>query len=75
MSNSEVPIVSSSYITIKVHDKEIEKKKDVITHLFSSYPKEDTYFDLTSDGVIIHLRELDFFSFNWNFLRFFVKAT
>jgi len=64
MSNSEAPqIVSSSYITIKVYDKEIEKKKDILTHLFSSYPKEDIYFDLISDGVIIYLRELDFFSF------------
>jgi DNA modification methylase len=64
MSISEVPqIVSSSYITIKVYDKEIEKKKDILAKLFSSYPKEDIYFDLVSDGVIIYLRELDFFSF------------
>jgi hypothetical protein len=64
MSISEVPqIVLSSYITIKVYDKEIEKKKDILAKLFSSYPKEDIYFDLVSDGVIIYLRELDFFSF------------
>jgi len=64
MSNSNVvQNVSSSYITIKISDKEIENKKEILTRLFSSLPKEDIYFDLLSDGVIIYLRELDFFSF------------
>jgi DNA modification methylase len=64
MSNSNVvQNVSSSYITIKISDKEIEKKKEILTRLFSSLPKEDIYFDLLPDGMIIYLRELDFFSF------------
>jgi len=54
---------SSPYITIKIYDKEMEKKKEILCKLFSSYPKEDVYFELSSDGVIIYLRELDFFSF------------
>jgi len=64
MYNSEAQqIVSSSYITIKVYGRDVEKKKDILIDLFSSFPKEDIYFDLLSDGVIIYLRELDFFSF------------
>jgi len=56
-------VVSSSYITIKVHDKDVEKKEDILIDLFSSFPKEDIYFDLLPDGVVIYLRELDFFNF------------
>ena len=56
-------VVLSSYITIKVHDKDVEKKEDILIDLFSSFPKEDIYFDLLPDGVVIYLRELDFFNF------------
>jgi DNA modification methylase len=64
MFSPEVPqTVSSWYITTKVYDREIEKKKDVLTLLFSSYPREDIYFHLVPDGVIIYLRALDFFHF------------
>jgi DNA modification methylase len=64
MSSSEaITTITSNYIPIKVDDKEIVKKKDVLSSLFSLYPKEDIYYDLTSDGIIIYLRELDFYNF------------
>jgi len=69
MSNSSVKqTVPSSYLTIKIFDKKIDNKKDFLSKLFLPYPKGDIYYDLTADGILIFLRELDFYNFKMNIL-------
>ena len=55
--------IESSYLKIKIYDKQIENKKIIILNLFNFFPKEDIDFELDSDGLIIYLKELDFLKF------------
>jgi DNA modification methylase len=55
--------IESSYLKIKIYDKQIENKKIIILNLFNFFPKEDIDFELDSEGLIIYLKELDFLKF------------
>ena len=55
--------IESSYLKIKIYDKQIENKEIIILNLFNFFPKEDIDFELDSDGLIIYLKELDFLKF------------
>jgi DNA modification methylase len=55
--------IESSYLKIKIYDKQIENKRIIILNLFNFFPKEDIDFELDSDGLIIYLKELDFLKF------------
>jgi DNA modification methylase len=55
--------IESSYLKIKIYDKQIENKKIIILNLFNFFPREDIDFELDSDGLIIYLKELDFLKF------------
>lgn len=52
-----------NYIQIEIEAKNIDKEIDVLNDLFSSYPKEDVFYELTENGIKINLRELDFYDF------------
>ncbi|MEM3334289.1 MAG: site-specific DNA-methyltransferase [Thermoplasmata archaeon] len=56
----------SDYRPIKIYTKIASQDVSLLQQLFSLYPKEDIYFELSSDGLIIYLRELDFFNFKKN---------
>ncbi|GAB4535247.1 MAG: hypothetical protein Fur0020_02510 [Thermodesulfovibrionia bacterium] len=55
-----------NYLPVKVYAKEVNQNEAILQRLFSLFPKEDIYFELTNNGLIVHLRELDFFSFKRN---------
>ncbi len=54
-----------NYIPVKIYAEEInqDNTRFILEQLFSLFPKEDIYFELTNDSLIIYLRELDFFNF------------
>ncbi len=54
-----------NYLPVKIYTKEInqEDTKLALQRLFSIFPKEDIHFELTNNGLVIYLRELDFFNF------------
>ncbi len=57
-----------NYLPVKIYTKEInqEDTKLALQRLFSIFPKEDIHFELTNNGLVIYLRELDFFNFKKN---------
>ncbi len=55
-----------NYITIKIYTDGIKRDDPTLYQLFSSYPKEDIQFELIDEGIVIYLRELDFFNFKKN---------
>ncbi len=55
-----------NYITLEVCMNNVDRDCAVLYKLFSKYPKEDIYFELADERLIIHLRELDFFDFKRN---------
>ncbi|MEW6104091.1 MAG: site-specific DNA-methyltransferase [bacterium] len=56
----------NDYRLIKIYVKDVNQDDAMLQQLFSLYPKEDIYFELTNNWLIIHLRELDFFNFKKN---------
>ncbi len=55
-----------NYIPVKVYANDIKQDDTTLHRLFSLYPKEDIYFELTDNGLVAYLRELDFFNFKRN---------
>lgn len=55
-----------NYLPVKIYAKEVSQNEAALQRLFSLFPKEDIYFELTNNELIVHLRELDFFSFKRN---------
>ncbi len=51
-----------NYIPVKIYAN-IKRDDTTLHRLFSLYPKEDIYFELTNNGLVVYLRELDFFNF------------
>ncbi len=58
----------SNYLPVKIYTTEIKQNDATLQRLFSLFPKEDIYFELTSNGLVVHLRELDFFNFKRHIL-------
>jgi DNA modification methylase len=52
-----------NYLSIKIYAKNVNQSEVVLRRLFSLFPKEDIYFELSDNEIIIHIRELDFFQF------------
>lgn len=53
----------SNYKIIKIHTSALKQNITVINQLFSSYPREDVFFEIGSGDLIINLRQLDFSDF------------
>lgn len=58
----------NNYLEVKIYAKDIKRDDAALHRLFSQNPKEDIYFELTDDGIVAHIRELDFFNFKKNIL-------
>jgi DNA modification methylase len=56
----------TEYISIKIEGAITNQSLSILHQLFSLFPKEDIYFELTNNGLVVHLRELDFLSFKRN---------
>lgn len=55
-----------NYLPIQINTIKINQGlyyNDTLKKLFSSFPKEDIYYDLDINGLVVYLRELDFFNF------------
>jgi DNA modification methylase len=52
-----------NYLTVKISAIGIKQNDGILQNLFSLFPREDIYFELTDNELVIHLRELDFFNF------------
>ncbi len=52
----------NDYILLKI-ETDIEKENPVFFYLFSFFPKEDIFFKFYEKGIIIYLKEIDFFDF------------
>jgi len=55
-----------NYIPVKIYATDIKQDDVMLQRLFSLYPKKDIYFELTDNGLVVHIRELDFFNFKKN---------
>ena len=55
-----------NYITVKIYANDIKRDDPMLHRLFSLYPRDDIYFKLTDNGLVVYLRELDFFDFKRN---------
>jgi len=53
----------NNYLPIKILNQDFSKNIFILHQLFSSFPKEDIYFELNNNLLTIYLRELDFFHF------------
>ncbi|MDI6883508.1 MAG: site-specific DNA-methyltransferase [Patescibacteria group bacterium] len=56
----------SDYKIIKIHTGNIKPDNTTIERLSSLYPKEDIFFELTNNELVINLRQLDFLDFRNN---------
>ncbi len=56
----------NNYIPVKIYATDIKQDDATLQRLFSLYPKEDIYFELTNNGLVAYIRELDFFNFKKN---------
>jgi len=63
-----------NYIPVKIYANDIKQDDATLHRLFSLYPKEDIYFELTNNGIVAYLRELDFFNFKRNILSLAKKS-
>jgi len=63
-----------NYIPVKIYANDINQDDATLHRLFSLYPKEDIYFELTNNGLVAYLRELDFFNFKKNILSLAEKS-
>jgi len=58
-----------NYVPVRIYTGAIKQEDKILDKLFSLYPKEDIYFELTNNGIIAYLRELDFFNFKKTILQ------
>ncbi len=54
------------YKEIKIKNNEAISNLSILNQLFSVYPKTDVFYEVSNDGIVIHLREIDFFDFQKN---------
>ncbi|NLO18375.1 MAG: site-specific DNA-methyltransferase [Ignavibacteria bacterium] len=53
-------------IELETNNFELSNKNRIVNHFNSVYSREDLYFDLKDDKLLIYLRQLDFFTFKDN---------
>ena len=56
-------MIMNEYKTITISHFPINKYKDELNSFFSSFSKDDVYFEISEDNLIIKLRQIDFFEF------------